>query len=381
MVCKKIQSKLDDLATKLQNICTTRGLPHPSEYPDRATDVLRKRRLLHTWKKAAPGSFDSPQQFQLVYKFCEVLCVALRIHEREIAREVLDCTLHISSPARREIVLNTALEVAAEENDLETARWILQHESNDQLAFLERPLVAAAVRKNEAMVGCLMQRLLRDHEEDASVYAKVMGVVTAQGYPIDHATMYRASVVVRALETCIARGLHSIAPMLMAPYHAVVASTGRNSVTKAFRHTATRQYSSFERIHCLRLLYDQQMPAVLRESIRNALENGKETDLEVEAGSTVYAVHRDVLMFWSGFYRKVLDHAGSTHDLEVEVPVKMDEGLARVLEFMYTGEYEERHTDGGESHLARMLSISEALDIPNLSSTVSDLLGASLDLG
>lgn len=348
-----------------------------SRQEDREAEVALPRGVLHDFKREAPNGFDRSSEVRMVLTFCENLCIAVKQRERTVEWGIMEQVVQLRSAVHRRIILNVGLEAAAEDDDLVLAAWVLQNEGNTILDFLEKPMYAAAKAGNVDIVRCLMERLMRDDEMDRKINAALLGVRHTHPDAEDHLWMYRASVVVRALDVAIDQDFNDIVDLLMPLFQQVIQDETGWPVLRSFREVTIGRYIEFSREQCMSLISEQRMPRILRDSIRCRLEDSEPFDIAVVADGKEFMAHRDILVFWSGMF--------ATCYLTMVTKVPLPESVSantmqRVYNFMYSGIYEDSESEDREQVLKDLLEAAIYMRIPKLADRVKDLLNIGLDL-
>lgn len=348
-----------------------------SRKEDVESEVPLPRGVLHDFKLEAPNGFDRSEEVRMVLTFCENLCIAVKEKQRTVEWGIMEQVVELRSAVHRRIILNVALEAAAEDDDLVLAAWILQNEWNTILDFLEKPFYAAASAGNVEVVRCLMDRLMRDDDMDRKINAAVLGIRDTHPDAEDHLWMYRVSVIVRALDVAIEKGFDEVVNLLMPLFQHVIRDETGWPVLQSFREVTIGRYIEFSRDQCMHLISEQRMPRILRDSIRCRLEHSEPFDIIVEASGQEFPVHRDILVFWSGLFAACYLNGFARAPLGDYVAA---DTMQRVYNFMYSGIYDDSESEDREEVLKDLLQVATYMMIPKLADKVKDLLNIGLDL-
>ncbi|KAL4952940.1 hypothetical protein BDW69DRAFT_184948 [Aspergillus filifer] len=327
---------------------------------------------LYKYRLAAPTSFSSPADVEFILVLAETLTFAIRNAKLSLARSLTGTALNFAEKGQKNIILNEALSAAAEMNYTDTVRFMLKHESNEWLDFLERPLYHAAEHGNNDMIAVLIRRLIKVSKTEREDFAAKNVCNCDKAVFAANLHLYRSAIVVRALETAMEGGHEGgYSALLGVLIRGVPQYAGSNPVA-ALEDAAREQYASLTRLQRLHLIGSPHFPNILRRNVGRTLEAEMPKDMILIVGSRVYAVHRDVMDFWTDYFTTLWDPSSRRVQLDGGIS---DECMRSVIKFVYSGEYVPPTGDGRQKALTGMMGVAGELRLQRLLNIVWDYLG------
>ncbi|KAL4969830.1 ankyrin repeat and BTB/POZ domain-containing protein [Aspergillus stella-maris] len=320
---------------------TSRNQDRVSSQPDTSITVTTEDILppvqmhpdtLYDYRLAAPTSFPSPADVEFVLILAETLAFAIWNAKLPLARSLTGTTLNFAENGQNNIILNEALTAAAGMNYTDTVRFMLKHESNEWLDFLKTPLYLAARHGNIDMVHVLIQRLIKVSKAESQQFTAEHGCNRDKAVFAANLHLYRSAIVVRALETTKEGGHEDVYSALLWVFLRGVPRFAGSDPVEALEDAARTRWASLSGMQRLHLVRNPHFPSVLRRSVAQSLQTEGPKDMILIVDSRVYAVHRDVMDFWSDYFSTLWDPSSRCIQLDGGI---RDECMRGVIKFIH----------------------------------------------